>query len=341
MIDRRTLLVRFGWAAAALPGLLGAQLKPSKKKAAEPALTGPVLFNTPEADRILEGLQVFPADNPWNQDISRWPLHPNSRNIIRSIGVDKPLRYNLDMGFVLVPPDQPRVNVRITEFPGESDPGPFPVPGNMPIEGWPQMYRGDERLKSQTLDDVQRDRLNLGGDRHAIVIDPVRRMLYEFYSARKTDTGWHASQASIFDLKSNRLRPVGWTSSDAAGLPVFPAVVRYDELNRGEVRHAMRVTVRKSRRGYVHPATHFASRDTNPNLPRMGERIRLRRDFDTSGFSRPVRAILEGLKRYGMLVADNGIDWAISVTPDERIPILHEELRQVSGAAFEVVQAPR
>lgn len=341
MIDRRTMLVRFGWGAAALPCLLGAQPGESKPRATGPAPTGPVLFNTREADRILENLQVFPANNPWNQDVSRWPLHPNSRNIIRSIGADKPLRYNPDMGFVLVPPNQPRVNVRITDYAHESDRGPFPVPDNMPVEGWPQMYLIDERLKSQTLDDAQRDRSNLGGDRHAIVVDPVRRVLYEFYSTYKTNTGWQAMQASVFDLKSNRLRPQGWTSSDAAGLPIFPAVVRYDELNRGEVRHAMRVTVRKTRRAYVYPATHFASNDSNPNLPRMGERIRLRRDFDTSGFSRPVRAILEGLKRYGMLVADNGIEWAISVTPDERIPILHDELRQVSGAAFEVVQAPR
>jgi len=166
-------------------------------------------------------------------------------------------------------------------------------------------------------------------------------MLYEFYQARKTDTGWQAAQASVFDLKSNRLRPDGWTSSDAAGLPIFPAVVRYDELRRGIVEHAMRVTVRRTRRAYVAPATHFASRLTDPNLPRMGERMRLKRDFDVSGFSPEVQAILKGLKKYGMFVADNGIDWAISVAPDERIPVLHEQLRRIKGSAFEVVQAPR
>jgi hypothetical protein len=142
-------------------------------------------------------------------------------------------------------------------------------------------------------------------------------------------------------LKTNELRPQGWTSADAAGLPIFPAVVRYDEIRRGIVEHAMRVTVTKTRRGYVAPATHFASRHENPEYPRMGERIRLKADFDISGFSREVQAILKGLKKYGMFVADNGIDWAISVTPDPRIPDLHEELRRIKGSNFEVVVAPR
>jgi hypothetical protein len=166
-------------------------------------------------------------------------------------------------------------------------------------------------------------------------------MLYEFYQARKTASGWQAAQASVFDLKTNALRPDGWTSADAAGLPIFPAVVRYDELRRGMVGHAMRVTVVKTRRAYVAPATHFASRHENKEYPRMGERIRLRRDFDISGFSPEVQAILKGLKKYGMFVADNGIDWAISVAPDPRIPVLHEQLRRVKGSAFEVVEAPR
>jgi len=306
-----------------------------------PDIAKPVMFDTPEADRILEALQVFPPDNPWNADVSNWPLHPNSKNIIASIGPEKPFRYNPDMGFVLVPPGQPRVDVKIVAYAGESDPGPFPVPDKMPIEGWPADFLRDPRHKLRTLDDVQRDRFKQGGDRHGIVVDPAGRMLYEFYQARKTDTGWQAAQASVFDLKSNRLRPDGWTSSDAAGLPVFPAVVRYDELRRGMVEHAMRVTVRRTRRAYVAPATHFASRLTDPNLPRMGERIRLKRDFDISGFSPEVQAILKGLKKYGMFVADNGIDWAISVAPDERIPVLHEELRRIKGSAFDVVQAPK
>ncbi len=304
------------------------------------SITQPVMFNTPEADAIVSALQVFPPDNPWNQTVTDWPLHPNSRSLIAAIGAGKPLRYNPDMGFILVPPDQKRVNVQITGYPAESDSGPFPVPDNLPIEGWPARYRRDAKHRDLSLDDVQRDQRNEGGDRHAIVVDPVKRMLYEFYSARRTATGWQAAQASVFDLKTNKLRPTGWTSADAAGLPIFPAVVRYDELQRGEIKHALRVTVRRTRRAFVAPATHYASPWTDENLPRMGERLRLRADFDVSKFSSPARTILIALKRYGMFVADNGIEWAISVAPDERIPELHKELRRVHGADFEVV-APK
>ena len=304
---------------------------------AQPPIHKPISFDTPEADAILQALQVFPPDNPWNQDVSRWPVHPNSANIIASIGASKPFRHNIDMGFILVPPDQKRVQVRLVEYPGESDPGPFPVPDNVPIEGWPAGYRG----KSVTLRDVQRDVLHEGGDRHAMVVDPARGILYEFYQMLRTDAGWQAAQASVFDLKSNKLRPAGWTSADAAGLPIFPAVVRYDELSRGMVEHALRVTVRRTRREYVLPATHFASRSTDPNLPRMGERIRLKAAYPIDGFSPNVQAILKGLKKYGMLVADNGLDWDISVAPDPRIPAMHEELRRIKGASFEVVEPPR
>jgi hypothetical protein len=306
-----------------------------------PRINGPVLFNTPEADRILAALQVFPADNPWNTDVSKWPLHPNSKNIIASIGADKPFRYNTDMSFILVPPDQKKVEVHLTSYPDESDKGPFPVPDNLPIEGWPADYKRTPALRGLSLDDVQRDRRNADGDRHALVVDPVGGMLYEFYQAKKTDRGWQAAQASVFDLKTNQLRPDGWTSADAAGLPIFPAVVRHDELQRGMVEHALRVTVTKTRREYVYPARHYASRWTEKNLPRMGERLRLKQDFDVSRFSPSVQAILKGLKKYGMFVADNGLDWAISVAPDERIPILHEELRRIKGSAFEVVQKPQ
>jgi hypothetical protein len=304
-----------------------------------PRLTRSIMFDTAEADAILSSLEVFPPDNAFNQLIDDWPLHPNSKNIIASIGADKPFRYNPDMGFVLVPPDQPRVDVRIVEYPGESDAGPYPVPDDIPIEGWPAHYQrsGNNQV---TLAEVQRRPAKYEGDRHAILVDPVNGKLYEFFTFGKTGDGWAAGQASIFDLKTNKLRPDGWTSADAAGLPIFPAVVRYDEIQRGIVEHAMRVTVRRSRRAYVSPATHFASRLTDENLPRMGERLRLRADFDISEFSPPVQAILKGLKKYGMLVADNGIDWAISVAPDARIPVLHEELRKIKGADFEVVVAP-
>ena len=172
------------------------------------------------------------------------------------------------------------------------------------------------------------------------MVDPVNRMLYEFYEMKKTDAGWQCSNEATFDLKSNALRPDGWTSTDAAGLPIFPAVVRYDELKRGAVEHALRVTVSKTRKAYVHPATHYASAKTDENLPRMGERLRLRKDFETAEFTPEVKAILDGLKKYGMLVADNGIDWAVSCAPDPRIPVLHEELRKVKGSDFEVIVPP-
>ena len=302
-----------------------------------PKLTRPVMFDTPEADRILAALQVFPPDNPWNQDVSALPLHPNSAAIIASIGMDKHIDYNLDMNFVLVPPDQTRVPVKLTLYPHESDPGPYPVPDNMPIENWP--LRRNEALNAlpkpgSTLEDIQR---NGTGDRHGIVVDPVNGLLYEFYQARKTDAGWEASQASIFDLKSNMLRPERWTSADAAGLPIFPAIVRYDECERGTVSHALRFTVRRTRRAYVYPARHFASRLADEDLPRMGERLRLRKDFDISGFPPHAQAILKGLKKYGMFVADNGGDWRLSVAPDRRLKGL-ESLTRLKGSDFKVVQ---
>jgi hypothetical protein len=303
-----------------------------------PKIEKPVMFDTPEADAILSALEVFPPNNPWNLVVEDWPLHPRSKNIVASVGGGKPFRYNPDMGFILVPPDQKKADVKLVGYPAESDKGPFPVPDKTPIEGWPVNYQR-QKIKA-TLDQVQRDTRKEDGDRHALVVDPTNRMLYEFYQMKKTDAGWQASQSSIFNLKSNALRPDGWTSSDAAGLPIFPAVVRYDELKRGMVEHAMRVTVRRTKREYVYPATHYASRLTDANLPRMGERLRLRKDFDLTGFTPEAQAILKGLKKYGMFVADNGIEWAISVAPDPRIPDLHQELRKLKGSDFEVVTPP-
>lgn len=286
----------------------------------------PVMFNTPEADQILSTMQVFPKDNPWNEDISQRPVLKNSSEMIAGIGAAKTLAYNLDMSFIIVPPNQKKVNVKINLYPDESDKGPFPIPDNAPIEQWP--------LDGRTLMAAQ-----LGtesADRHVIVVDPGNKMLYELWQGRGTQNGWECSCAAAFDLSSNKLRPDGWTSSDAAGLPIFPAVIRYDDVQRGIVNHAMRFTVRNSRRAYVYPATHFASRKTDPNLPRMGERFRLRANFDISGFSPHVQAILKGLKKYGMFMADNGGDWRISVATDSRIKGL-DELRRVKGSDFEVI----
>ncbi len=311
------------------------------KAAKMPKVDKVIEFNTPEADAICSALEVYPENNPWNLVVEDWPVHANSQAIVKRAGAQKVFRYNPDMGFIIVPPDFKRIDVKIVSYPDESDKGPFPVPANIPIEGWPANYqRGGPKLRALTLEDVQRDKLKENGDRHASVLDPTNRMLYEFYQLKKVGAGWQAAQSSIFDLKSNKLRPDGWTSTDAAGLPLFPSVVRYDELKRGIVEHAMRVTFVKTRRAYVHPATHFASKLTDADLPRMGERFRLRKDFDIKGFSPEVQAILKGLQKYGMMNADNGIDWAISVAPDPRIPVMHEELRKVKGGDFEVVTPP-
>lgn len=305
-----------------------------------PQIVRPVELNTPEADAILSALEIFPPDNPWNALVTDWPTHPDSKAIVASIGSDKPLRYNDDMSYILVPPTQKTIPFRIDLYPEEADKGPFPIPDNLPIEGWPSNFNRNPKTRAYTLDQVQRNTAKQDGDRHAIIVDPTNRLLYEFFQMKKTDAGWQGYSAK-FDLKSNRLRTDGFTSTDAAGLPIFPSIVRYDELQRGVVDHALRMTVRRSRKAYVYPATHFASSLKDTNLPRMGERLRLRADFDTSDSSKEVKPILEALKRYGMLVADNGIEWAISVAPDPRIGIFHDELRKVKGSDFEVIVAPK
>jgi hypothetical protein len=302
-----------------------------------PTITKPVLFDTPEADAILSALQVFPPDNPWNQDITALPVHKDSAKMIASIGAGKSLGYNLDMAFVIVPKDQPRVEVKLLDYPDESDPGPFPVPDNAPIENWPLQHNEDKEAlprAGQTLEDLQRHGT---GDRHIILVDPDNGLLHEFWQARRTDAGWQASNAATFNLRTGALRKERWTSSDAAGLPIFPAVVRFDEAERGLVKHAMRFTVRKTRRAFVLPATHWASSSLDPSLPRMGERFRLRQDFDLSGFPKHAQAVLRGLKTYGMFVADNGSDWLLSIAPDRRLQGL-ESLSRVKGSDFEVVE---
>lgn len=313
---RSALLLALGLSATALAG--------GRPKV--PVLKAPVMFHTPEADRVLGVLQVFPTDNAWNEDISRRPVHPDSAAIVARIGADKPLACNRDMAFILVPGDQKRVAVNVLKYPAESDPGPFPLPDNAPIECWPMDGRSLEAAQTGEED----------ADRHLILVDPANQRLHEFWQARRTPAGWTCSCAATFDLASNTLRPAGWTSADAAGLPIFPAVVRFDEVERGMVAHAMRFTVRRTRRACVYPATHVASRDDDPLLPRMGERFRLRADFKTEGFPPHVQAVLKGLKKYGMFVADNGGDWRLSVAPDPRIQGM-EALRRLKGSDFEVI----
>jgi hypothetical protein len=274
----------------------------------------------------LRGWRPFPADNPWNRPIDRAPADPDSDTLIARIGRNTHLHPDfgtvyqgrpMGIPYVVVPGNTPRVPVRF-EYADESDPGPYPIPPNAPIEGGPKS----------------------DGDRHIIVIDRDNRKLYELFAAYPEGRGYRAGSGAIFDLTSNRLRPAGWTSADAAGLPIFPGLVRYDEvLEQGVIRHALRFTVRRTRRAYVAPARHYASRDTDPGLPPMGMRVRLKASFDISPFPRPVRVILQALKTYGMLLADNGSDWFISGAPDPRWNDSElATLKRVTGADLEVVR---
>jgi len=277
----------------------------------------------------FHGKQLFPSDNPWNQDISNAPVDPNSANLITSIGLNTGLHpdfgtvYNgapNGIPYVVVSSTQTLVPINFTAFGDESDPGPYPVPASAPIGGG----------SGST------------GDRHVLVIDRDNWKLYELGYAFPINNGasWNANCGAIFDLNSNALRPAGWTSADAAGLPIFPGLVRYDEVfEQGAINHALRFTVHDSRRAYVSPARHWASSDTNPNLPPMGMRVRLKASFDISGFSPAMQVILRAMKKHGMLVADNGSNWFISGAPDPRWNDDElSTLKTIKGSSFEVVQ---
>ncbi len=307
---------------------------PEKKKI--PVITKSVLFNNPQSDEIIKALQIFPPTSAYNEDISGRPVAANSSAIIKRMTSRSVLGYNLDMGYVIVPPNQKKVKVQIYSYSSESDPGPFPIPDNAPVENW-KYSKGDDSLLVggiyQSLDKLQREGR---GDRHVLVLDPYAEKLYELYSAFRTDSGWRAAQASTFDLTSNKMRPQGWTSTDAAGLSVFAATVRYPDVADGIVSHVIRVTVRRTKREYVYPATHFASKLEDADLPRMGERFRLKETVDISSFSPHAKAIAGGMKKYGLIVADNGLDWLISIAPDERFKGL-EDLSKLKPDDFEVV----
>jgi hypothetical protein len=320
------LLAAFVGGAAAPPDKDARTNHDGRTLPAMPKIKEPILFNTPEADAVLAAMQVFPKDNPWNEDISGRPVHKDSDKMIAQIGKDKKLGHNLDMGFIIVPSDQPKVDVKLAAYGEESDPGPYPLPDGAPVEGWP--------LEGGKLDELQRKG---DGDRHVLVVDPVNGKLYEFYRGFKTDKGWKADCEATFDLTGNKLRPKDWTSSDAAGLPIFAAVVRFDEVERGMVEHALRFTVKKTRREYIYPATHQAGKGNDPAVPAMGQRFRLKADADLSGLPKHALAVAKGLQKYGMFVADNGLDWLISVAPDDRIKGL-DALRRFKGGDFEVVE---
>ena len=269
---------------------------------------------------------VFPRSNPWNRSVDELPVADNSATIIDSIGADEGLHADFGSGrweggpigipITVVGRHQDKSRVRF-EYADESDPGPYPIPRDVAIEGG---RRSD-------------------GDRHAIIVDKHACTLYELFALYPTSSGgWRAGSGAIWDLRSNELRPEGWTSADAAGLPILPGLARYDEVRRGRINHALRFTVQETRRAYVYPARHFASSSNDPALPPMGLRLRLKADFDISGFPRQARIVLTALKRYGMMLADNGSDWYISGAPHRRWnnDALHT-LGDVAGSNFEVV----
>lgn len=259
---------------------------------------------------------VFPADNAWNKDISALPAHPNSQVYIKSIGLDA--RLHPDFGetitygipYNLVSETPKKVSVRFL-YASESDVGPYPIPPNPRIES--------------------------GGDKHLIVLDSATCTLYELYNASLVGNSWRADSGAIFDLRSNALRPDSWTSADAAGLPIYPGLVRYDEVASGQINHALRFTAPRTQNGYIHPATHQAG-ENNLALPPMGLRVRLKADYDISSFSPSAQVILTTMKKYGLILADNGSSWFVSGVSDRRWNDEYlNELKKVPGSAFEAV----
>ncbi len=306
-----------------------------------PVVTNAVLFNTSQADAILSAMQIFPVTNPWNEDISQRPVLPNSDAMIAQIMADlsssrRTLRAFQEMNFVIVPDNQPLVPITFVDYPDESDPGPYPIPPNLPIETWPT---GTGTL---TLNQWQRDATQLGGDRHAIIVQPGTGLIWETWQTQLTNSAWQASNGARFNLNTNGLRPAGWTSGDAAGLPMFPALPRYDECQRGMVEHACRLVVARTRKEYIYPANHYASSTSasQTNVPAMGQRLRLKASFVIpSTWSKEEKAILLGLKKYGGLVADNGGFFSLSITPDDRwAPGVFDHLSTIGITNFEVIQ---
>ena len=315
---------------------------------APPVVTTPTLFNTPAADAIVSAMQIMPRDNPWNEDISRQPVLTNSDAIIAQITSDlstsrRTLRPFYEMNYVLVPDNQPRVTIPFFNYADESDldggtlpNGNYPIPPNLPIETWP---RGTGNL---TLQQWQQDVNNTGGDRHAIIVAPGAGSIWETWLTKLTTNGWQASNGATFNLNANALRPAGWTSGDAAGLPMFPALVRYDECQRGMVEHALRIVVNKTRREYIYPAAHYASSipATSTNYPAMGQRVRLKAGFVIpDNWTIEEKAVLRALKKYGALVADNGGFFSVSVCPDDRFSAnAFDHLSSIGVSNFEVIQ---
>ena len=322
---RRTL-----WTAAiglALAACAGGKT-PQARSAASPSAGSPTILSAaPEAGPVTaEGrCRFFPADNIWNTSIVNAPVDFRSDDYVQSIGVDDPMHPDFGAGlweggpigipFAEAGSATRRASVAF-DYADESDPGPYPIPPEAPIEGG----------------------ADSDGDRHILILETDECRLYELYDARPGPDGWTAGSGAVFDLRSNGLRPTGWTSADAAGLPILPGLVRFDEVAAGEIRHALRFTAPQTQRAYVWPARHFASDLADSALPPMGQRFRLRRDFDVEGFSPEVQIILRALQEYGMMLADNGSPWFLSGVPDDRWDNeILRELSRVQGRDFEAV----
>ncbi|MBA3846919.1 MAG: hypothetical protein H0X45_09780, partial [Planctomycetes bacterium] len=293
-----------------------------------PLVTRPILWHEPEADVVLSAMRIFPRSHPWNEDISTRPVHPVSSAMLERLG-DAPLQIHYGGNFIIVPPGQPLVPVAL-EYVGESDPGPYPLPDNSPIESWGAWWE-----KQPDLATVQRAG---EGDRHVIILDPHNQELIEFFHMFRTDAGWTGTCAARFRLDSNAMRPDRWTSADASGMAMFPGYIRHDELERGVIEHALRVTMRQTRREYIYPASHWAATSDDPLLPAMGQRFRLKASYDISRFAPHARVVAAALQTYGMLVADNGETLAVGAMLDRRIDDgAMKSLDVIRTSDFEVV----
>ncbi len=326
-----------------------------------PVVANAILFNTNNADAVVSAMQIFPVTNPWNECISNRPALVNSDAMLAQMMFDftngllaasipshLKLHINFEMNYVLVPDNQLLVSNQFVTYPDDSDLnsgvypyGLYPIPTNQPIEEWPLglIANGTPQTLSQwqTNDD--------GTDRHSIMVQPGNGTLWETWNAARVGTNWQAANGAIFNLNTNSLRPQGLTSGDAAGLPMFPALVRYDEAERGMVEHALRVTVKRSRyNNYIYPATHYAapSANTSTNLPAMGQRLRLKSSFlIPANWTKEEKAVALAFKKYGALVADNGSVFGISVAPDDRWPNgvnAFNNLLSIVITNFEVIQ---
>jgi hypothetical protein len=276
----------------------------------------------------FNGFIPFPPTSLWNTNIANAPVDPNSGAIISFIGSSKPLHPDFGAGlynnqtigipYIVVPGTQGLATINFTAYGDESDPGPMPIPGNAPIEGYP--HPGN-------------------GDRHVLVVDQGNCWLYELYHAYPQGPGtWNADSAAVWDLEANEQRPYTWTSADAAGLPILPELVRYDEVASGVIKHAIRFTLQYSKQAFTPPASHWAANSSNSLAAPMGMRLRLKASFDISGFPPEDQVILTAMKQYGIIMADNGSSMFISGTPDNRWNNDHlGQLRQVTAADFDVL----